>query len=68
MASLLLGAEGGLELADTGADAVSVWSGVSPQELLPDEVVGARFYAPGEAERALAERLAEVRRLRGREP
>ena len=33
VASLLLAAEGGLELADTGADAVSVWSGVSPQEL-----------------------------------
>ena len=42
--------------------------GVSSQELLPDEVVGARFYAPGEGERELAERLAEIRRLRGREP
>jgi putative ATPase len=42
--------------------------GVSPQELMPDDVVGERFYAPGEAERALADRLAEVRRLRGREP
>src|SRR4051812_23722314 len=41
---------------------------VSPQELMPDELVGERFYTPGEAERALAERLAEVRRLRGREP
>ncbi|MFL5975691.1 MAG: replication-associated recombination protein A [Solirubrobacterales bacterium] len=39
---------------------------VSPQELMPDELVGERFYDPGEAERALAERLAEVRRLRGR--
>ena len=37
-------------------------SGVSSQELLPDEVVGARFYAPGEGERELAERLAEIRR------
>jgi putative ATPase len=42
--------------------------GVSAQELLPDEVVGERFYAPGEPERALADRLAEIRRLRGREP
>jgi putative ATPase len=42
--------------------------GVSSQELLPDEVVGARFYAPSEGERELAERLAEIRRLRGREP
>ena len=41
---------------------------VSPQELMPDELVGERFYDPGEAERALAERLAEVRRLRGRQP
>ena len=41
---------------------------VSPQELMPDELVGERFYTPGEAERALSERLAEVRRLRGREP
>ncbi|MFL5852048.1 MAG: replication-associated recombination protein A, partial [Solirubrobacteraceae bacterium] len=39
---------------------------VSPQELMPDELVGERFYDPGEAERALAGRLAEVRRLRGR--
>jgi putative ATPase len=42
--------------------------GVSSQELLPDEVVGARFYVPGEGERELTERLAELRRLRGREP
>ena len=42
--------------------------GVSSQELLPDEVVGARFYVPGEGERELTERLAEIRRLRGREP
>jgi hypothetical protein len=41
---------------------------VSDQELLPEEVVGARFYEPGESEAALAERLAEIRRKRGREP
>ena len=40
---------------------------VSPQELLPDGAVGARFYAPDEAEAALAARLAEVRRARGRD-
>ena len=40
---------------------------VSPQELMPEGVVAERFYAPGEAEARLAERLAEVRRLRGRE-
>ncbi len=40
--------------------------GVSPQELMPEGVVGERFYEPREAERALAERLREVRRLRGR--
>jgi putative ATPase len=39
---------------------------VSPQELLPEEVAGERFYAPDEAEAALAERLAQVRRARGR--
>ncbi len=32
-ASLLVAAEGGIELADTGADAVTVWSGISPEEL-----------------------------------
>ncbi len=41
-------------------------SQLSPQELLPEGVVGERFYGPGEAEARLAERLAEVRRLRGR--
>jgi putative ATPase len=40
---------------------------LSPQELLPDGAVAARFYAPDEAEAALAERLAEVRRARGRD-
>lgn len=40
--------------------------GVSPQELLPDGVVGARFYEPRDAEAALRARLDEVRRARGR--
>jgi putative ATPase len=39
---------------------------VSEQELLPDRVVGARFYEPGETEAALRERLEAVRRARGR--
>lgn len=39
---------------------------VSAQELMPQRLLGERFYAPGEAEAALAERLQEVRRLRGR--
>jgi putative ATPase len=39
---------------------------LSPQELLPDEAVGARFYAPDEAEAELRDRLAEIRRGRGR--
>jgi putative ATPase len=39
---------------------------VSPQELLPDGVAGARFYAPDEAEAELARRLEQIRRLRGR--
>jgi putative ATPase len=38
----------------------------SPQELLPDPAVGARFYDPDDAEAALRERLAEIRRARGR--
>ncbi len=37
----------------------------SPQELMPDAAVGARFYEPDEAEAALGERLAEIRRARG---
>jgi putative ATPase len=41
---------------------------VSPQELAPDRAIGERFYAPDEAEAALAERLAKLRRARGREP
>jgi putative ATPase len=35
------------------------------QELLPEGVVGSRFYKPDEAEHELAERLAEIRRGRG---
>jgi putative ATPase len=40
----------------------------SPQELLPDRAIGARFYAPDEAEAAMRDRLAEVRRARGLAP
>ena len=39
---------------------------VSPQELLPDEVAGARFYDPGDAEPAMRERLERIREARGR--
>ncbi len=39
---------------------------VSSQELLPEGVVGARFYAPDEAEAELAKRLAQIRETRGR--
>jgi putative ATPase len=39
---------------------------LSPQELLPDPATGARFYAPDDAEAALRDRLAEIRRGRGR--
>jgi putative ATPase len=39
---------------------------VSPQELLPEGVVEERFYEPGEAEAQLAQRLEQVRRMRGR--
>jgi putative ATPase len=39
---------------------------VSEQELLPDRVVGTRFYEPGETEEALRARLEAVRRARGR--
>jgi len=41
---------------------------LSPQELLPDTVAGARFYEPDEAEAQLARRLREVRERRGRNP
>jgi putative ATPase len=37
---------------------------VAGQEMLPDEVAGARFYEPDEAERALAERLETLREAR----
>jgi putative ATPase len=39
---------------------------LSPQELMPDPAVGARFYEPDAAEAALRERLEEIRRRRGR--
>jgi putative ATPase len=39
---------------------------LSPQELLPDGAIGARFYEPDAAEAALRERLEEIRRGRGR--
>jgi len=41
---------------------------VSPQELMPDLEIGERFYLPDEAEAALAARLEEIRRARGRGP
>jgi putative ATPase len=37
---------------------------VSGQELLPEEVRGARFYEPGDAEPAMAQGLEEIRRAR----
>jgi putative ATPase len=40
---------------------------VSAQELLPDGAVGARFYAPDDAEAVQRDRLEELRRARGRE-
>jgi putative ATPase len=39
---------------------------LSPQELMPEAAIGARFYAPDDAEAALRARLEEVRRGRGR--
>ncbi|HWF54473.1 MAG TPA: replication-associated recombination protein A [Solirubrobacteraceae bacterium] len=39
---------------------------IAAQELLPESAVGARFYEPDDAEAALRERLAEIRRARGR--
>src|SRR3954452_23634175 len=39
---------------------------VSEQELLPDRLVGTRFYEPTETEAALRERLEAIRRARGR--
>ena len=32
---------------------------------MPSRAIGARFYAPDDAEAALRERLAEIRRARG---
>jgi putative ATPase len=40
---------------------------ISPQELLPEGVVGERFYEPDDAEAKLRERLERIRRARGRE-
>ncbi|HWD10582.1 MAG TPA: replication-associated recombination protein A [Solirubrobacteraceae bacterium] len=40
---------------------------LSPQELAPEGVAGVRFYDPDESEAQLAERLARIRRDRGRE-
>jgi putative ATPase len=37
---------------------------LGPQQLLPESVVGERFYEPDEAEAELAERLARIRRAR----
>ncbi len=39
---------------------------LSPQELMPDPAIGARFYDPDDAEAGLRERLVEIRRGRGR--
>ena len=39
---------------------------VSPQELMPDSVIGERLYEPDEAEEMLRERLNDIRRRRGR--
>jgi putative ATPase len=39
---------------------------LSPQELLPEEVAGTRFYEADEAEPELARRLREIRKARGR--
>ncbi|HEX6026612.1 MAG TPA: replication-associated recombination protein A [Solirubrobacter sp.] len=40
---------------------------INDQEHLPAGVEGQRFYDPGDGEPALRERLAEIRRLRGRD-
>jgi putative ATPase len=40
---------------------------LTPQQLVPDEVIGERFYTPDDAESELAARLVEIRRARGRE-
>jgi putative ATPase len=41
---------------------------VSAQELMPDALVGERFYRPDEAEAEAAERLRRIREARGRVP
>ncbi len=38
----------------------------SPQELMPDAVIGSRLYEPDDAESALRERLEAIRRARGK--
>jgi replication-associated recombination protein RarA len=39
---------------------------LGPQEVAPDDVAGTRFYEPDDMEAPLRERLAEIRRARGR--
>ncbi len=39
---------------------------LSPQELMPDPAIGARFWEPDDAEAALRDRLEQIRRERGR--
>ncbi len=41
---------------------------MNDQEHMPDGLEDLRFYAPDGAEAAMAERLAAIRRARGREP
>jgi putative ATPase len=41
---------------------------LASQELLPEGVVGERFYEPDEAEAALSDRLEQIRRARAAEP
>jgi putative ATPase len=41
---------------------------VTSQDVMPEEVAGARFYEPDEAEADAARRLEEVRRMRGLPP
>ncbi len=41
---------------------------ISPQELMPGPAIGARFYAPDDAEAGLRERLEQIRRARGLGP
>ncbi|MHB8234070.1 MAG: replication-associated recombination protein A [Solirubrobacteraceae bacterium] len=41
---------------------------LGPQQLLPEQVAGQRFYEPDEAEAQLDARLREIRRARGVEP